>query len=184
MTGHGATLDSSSTGNAGTPEDEESRWGQAESRFDRTEAIPERCSEGTVRRSSDAYRAERCLNRVRSRSPLALSYLSSNFGEEHAVTDAVEAIARAIPRPEEEPSPARIEAFSDGVFAIIITLLVLDLRVPREDALGGQSLDAALMRQWPLYAAYVLSFLQVGVVWANHHTMFHYMSDVSTCGTE
>ena len=91
------------------------------------------------------------------------------------MTDAAEAIARAIPRPEEEPSPARIEAFSDGVFAIIITLLVLDLRVPREDALGGQSLDAALMRQWPLYAAYVLSFLQVGVVWANHHTMFHYI---------
>jgi uncharacterized membrane protein len=77
--------------------------------------------------------------------------------------------------PREMPSPARVEAFSDGVFAIIITLLVLDLRVPPTDALNGQSLAAALARQWPLYLAYLLSFLQVGVVWANHHTMFHYI---------
>ncbi|EHP91635.1 TMEM175 family protein [Methylorubrum extorquens] len=91
------------------------------------------------------------------------------------MTVAAEVIAEAVPRLEEEPSPARIEAFSDAVFAIVITLLALDLRVPREDALGGQSLGAALMRQWPLYAAYVLSFLQVGVVWSNHHTMFHYI---------
>jgi uncharacterized membrane protein len=73
------------------------------------------------------------------------------------------------------PSPARVEAFSDGVFSIIITLLVLDLHVPQKDALNGQSLAAALLQQWPLYLAYVLSFLQVGVVWANHHTMFHYI---------
>ncbi len=77
--------------------------------------------------------------------------------------------------PREMPSPVRVEAFSDGVFAIIITLLVLDLRVPRTDALNGQTLAAALSHQWPLYLAYVLSFLQVGVVWANHHTMFHYI---------
>jgi len=80
-----------------------------------------------------------------------------------------------IPNPEEMPSPARLEAFSDGVFAIIITLLVLDLRVPREALLQGQPLRAALLHQWPVYVAYVLSFLQVGVVWANHHTMFHYI---------
>src|SRR3954451_20938284 len=78
-------------------------------------------------------------------------------------------------RLEEEPSPARIEAFSDGVFSIVITLLVLDLRVPREAGLDSHSLGAALIRQWPLYLAYVLSFLQVGVVWCNHHTMFHYI---------
>lgn len=76
---------------------------------------------------------------------------------------------------EDTPSPTRLEAFSDGVFAIIITLLVLDLRVPRENALGGQSLDAVLLHQWPVYLAFVLSFLQVGVVWANHHTMFRYI---------
>jgi uncharacterized membrane protein len=76
---------------------------------------------------------------------------------------------------DELPSPARLEGFSDGVFSIIITLLVLDLRVPREAALDGRSLVEALLQQWPTYAAYVLSFLQVGVVWANHHTMFHHI---------
>jgi uncharacterized membrane protein len=80
-----------------------------------------------------------------------------------------------VPAPSETPSPKRIEAFSDGVFSIIITLLVLDLRVPRMSALGGQPLGAALLHLWPTYAAFVLSFLQVGVVWTNHHTMFHYI---------
>lgn len=76
---------------------------------------------------------------------------------------------------EEDPSPARVEAFSDGVFSIIITLLVLDLRVPRVDTLHGESLASALLHLWPVYVAYVLSFLQVGVVWTNHHAMFHYI---------
>ncbi len=75
----------------------------------------------------------------------------------------------------ETPSPARVEAFSDAVFAIIITLLVLDLHVPRKEDLDGHSLAEVLLQQWPLYLSYVLSFLQVGVVWANHHTMFHYI---------
>ena len=91
------------------------------------------------------------------------------------MADATDVFAEGLPRPEEEPSPARIEAFSDAVFAIIITLLAIDLRVPREAALEGQSLGAALIRQWPLYVAYILSFLQVGVVWSNHHMMFHYI---------
>jgi uncharacterized membrane protein len=73
------------------------------------------------------------------------------------------------------PSPGRTEAFSDGVFSIIITLLVLDLRVPRLSTLQSGSLGAALLEQWPAYVAFTLSFLQVGVVWANHHTMFHYI---------
>jgi uncharacterized membrane protein len=80
-----------------------------------------------------------------------------------------------VPALSEMPSPGRMEAFSDGVFSIIITLLVLDLRVPRLTALHGESLGAALAHQWPAYAAFTLSFLQVGVVWANHHTMFHYI---------
>lgn len=79
------------------------------------------------------------------------------------------------PLPDEEPTPARIEAFSDAVFAIIITLLALDLRVPRDDAERVGSLGQALVRQWPVYVAFVVSFLQVGVVWANHHAMFHYI---------
>ena len=80
-----------------------------------------------------------------------------------------------VPGPEEEPTPARIVAFSDGVFAVIITLLVLDLRVPRDVTARGGSLGAALLHQWPVYVAFVVSFLQVGVVWANHHAMFHYI---------
>jgi uncharacterized membrane protein len=81
----------------------------------------------------------------------------------------------AVPSPDEEPTPARMEAFSDGVFAITITLLVLELRVPREEALHGTSLGTALWHQWPVYVAFIISFLQVGVVWANHHAMFHYI---------
>lgn len=83
--------------------------------------------------------------------------------------------AAPLPGPDEEPTPARIEGFSDGVFAIIITLLVLDLHVPRAAALGEGSLASALLQQWPVYVAFVVSFLQVGVVWANHHAMFHYI---------
>jgi uncharacterized membrane protein len=93
-----------------------------------------------------------------------------------AGTAGVSSAATApVPRAAEEPTPARIEAFSDAVFAIIITLLVLDLRVPREEALREGSLARALLHQWPVYVAFAVSFLQVGVVWANHHAMFHYI---------
>ena len=76
---------------------------------------------------------------------------------------------------EDTPSPARLESFSDGVFSVIITLLVLDLHVPRIGALHSGQLAAALAQEWPVYIAFVISFLQVGVVWANHHTMFHHI---------
>ena len=66
---------------------------------------------------------------------------------------------------------ARIEAFSDGVFAIAITLLVLDLKVPRE--LGQERmLDQALLAQWPAYIAFLTSFLTILIMWVNHHRMF------------
>jgi len=80
-----------------------------------------------------------------------------------------------VPAPDEEPAPARMEAFSDAVFAIIITLLALDLRVPRDESGRTGSLVEGLLHQWPVYAAFVASFLQVGVIWANHHAMFHYI---------
>ncbi len=66
----------------------------------------------------------------------------------------------------------RIEAFSDGVFAIAITLLVLELRVP--DAPAGH-LAEALLHQWPAYASYVVSFLIIGIIWVNHHAMFQHI---------
>lgn len=64
----------------------------------------------------------------------------------------------------------RIEALSDGVIAVAITLLVLDLRVP--ELPEGQSLGAALLSNWPAYAAYVTSFLVIGIIWINHHSLF------------
>ena len=66
-------------------------------------------------------------------------------------------------------STGRLEAFSDGVIAIAVTLLVLDIRVP---APGAGSLGHALLHQWPNYAAYVVSFLTIGVIWVNHHAAF------------
>ncbi len=63
----------------------------------------------------------------------------------------------------------RVEAFSDGVFAIIITLLVLELRVP---AVAEKELVRALLELWPKFLSWVISFLMVGVFWVNHHRFF------------
>lgn len=65
-----------------------------------------------------------------------------------------------------------MEAFSDGVFAIAITLLVLDLHVP---AVGDGSLAHALWRQWPADASYVVSFVTIGIIWVNHHNVFRHV---------
>jgi uncharacterized membrane protein len=61
----------------------------------------------------------------------------------------------------------RIEAFSDGVFAIAVTLLVLEIRVPT-----GPDLAAAVARQWPSFAAYAASFTIILIIWIHHHTIF------------
>src|SRR3979411_2375690 len=66
-------------------------------------------------------------------------------------------------------SKARIEAFSDAVIAVAITLLALDLHVP--DPAGSASLAHRLGEQWPNYAAYVVSFLTIGIIWINHHAL-------------
>jgi uncharacterized membrane protein len=66
----------------------------------------------------------------------------------------------------------RVEAFSDGVFAIAITLLVLDLVVPPRAEAAEQGLGHALAHEWPAYFAYFVSFLIIGIIWVNHHTMF------------
>jgi uncharacterized membrane protein len=67
-------------------------------------------------------------------------------------------------------SVGRLEAFSDGVLAIVITLLILEIKVPsgREGTLGS-----ALAEQWPQYAAFLVSFLIVGIIWLNHHATFN-----------
>ena len=61
----------------------------------------------------------------------------------------------------------RVEAFSDGVLAIVVTLLVLDLKAP-----SGGGVEQGLVSQWPAYVAYVASFAYVGVIWVNHHFLF------------
>ncbi len=61
----------------------------------------------------------------------------------------------------------RLEAFSDGVIAILITIMVLELHVPH-----GEGLDA-LLPLWPIGLSYVLSFVNVGIYWNNHHHMLH-----------
>jgi uncharacterized membrane protein len=66
-------------------------------------------------------------------------------------------------------STSRLEAFSDGVFAVAITLLVLQFIGPEVQS-GG--LLRALLAQWPQLVTYVASFLTVGVLWVNHHTIF------------
>ena len=63
---------------------------------------------------------------------------------------------------------SRTEAFSDGVFAIAATLLVLELKIPHVEA--GELLGA-LLEQWPSYATYAVSFLTIGIIWVNHHTI-------------
>ena len=65
----------------------------------------------------------------------------------------------------------RLEAFSDGVFAIAMTLLVLDLKVPPQGP-DAPPLWPALLRQWPAYFAFVTSFATIGIMWINHHLNF------------
>ncbi len=71
----------------------------------------------------------------------------------------------------EEKETGRIEAFSDGVLAIAITLLALELKVPISDA-KDFDLIQALLNQWPVYFAFLLSFLFILVIWINHRRLF------------
>ena len=69
----------------------------------------------------------------------------------------------------------RLEAFSDGVFAVAITLLVIDLAVPEP---GHGALGQQLTSHWPSFAAYVVSFLTIGIIWVNHHGLFRNFADI------
>jgi uncharacterized membrane protein len=69
-------------------------------------------------------------------------------------------------------STRRLEAFSDGVFAIAITLLVLEIRVPEA---AGDRLGHQLVEQWPSYLAYAVSFLVIGIIWMNHHAVIDHL---------
>jgi uncharacterized membrane protein len=73
-------------------------------------------------------------------------------------------------QPGTQNETARIEAFSDGVFAIAITLLILEIRVPPQTPDG--TLRDALLGLWPSYVAFLASFMTIGVMWLNHHRLF------------
>jgi len=73
----------------------------------------------------------------------------------------------------EEKDTGRLEAFSDGVFAVAITLLALDLQVPKlGNNASARDLALALARQWPSYIAFITSFFTVLIMWVNHHGFF------------
>jgi uncharacterized membrane protein len=72
--------------------------------------------------------------------------------------------------------PNRVEAFSDGVFAIAITLLILAVGI--EQAISGGDLGEQLLDLWPAYIAYAVSFLTIGIMWANHHQIFRHFERV------
>lgn len=69
--------------------------------------------------------------------------------------------------------PSRFEAFSDGVIAVIITIMVLELKVPHEDGMAGLRAVA------PILGIYALSFAFVGIYWVNHHLLVHRLREVS-----
>jgi len=69
---------------------------------------------------------------------------------------------------------SRLEAFSDGVFAIAATLLILNVSVS-----SSSHLSSELLQIWPSYVAYVVSFVTIGVIWANHHTVMSQISHVN-----
>ncbi len=74
-----------------------------------------------------------------------------------------------------EKETGRIEAFSDGVFAVAITLLVFDLQVPQprpRETFSVATLGMALLNQWPFYLAFITSFATILIMWASHHSIF------------
>jgi uncharacterized membrane protein len=69
---------------------------------------------------------------------------------------------------------ARLETFSDGVFAIAATLLILEIRLPERGSLTHQ-----LLHLWPSYGAYAISFITIGIMWVNHHAVFEQIDRIN-----
>ena len=74
---------------------------------------------------------------------------------------------------EGRPGVGRVEAFSDGVLAIIVTIMVLELHAPEQPGFDK------LLHLWPVFLAYALSFAYVGIYWANHHRLFSHARTVT-----
>ncbi len=78
----------------------------------------------------------------------------------------------------DEKETTRIEAFSDGVFAIAITLLVLGIKVPGHESVVAKGLAHALILLWPSYLAFFVSFITILVIWIQHHWVFVHVRKV------
>ncbi|MCH5586128.1 DUF1211 domain-containing protein [Shimazuella sp. AN120528] len=70
----------------------------------------------------------------------------------------------------------RMLAYCDAIFAIALTLLIIEIRLPEH--VQGESLWTILLHQWPKFLSFLISFMIISVVWFNHHTMFHYIKKV------
>ena len=100
------------------------------------------------------------------------------------LTTAPTAVAKRTPGPSVavvriqpvRSDTARIEAFSDGGFAIAITLLIIEVHVPARE--HAETLGHELLRIWPSYLGYLTSFLTIGVMWINHHYVFELIDRV------
>jgi uncharacterized membrane protein len=80
-----------------------------------------------------------------------------------------------------EKETSRVEAFSDGVFAIALTLLILGIKVPDLDNFASNAkLYRALVDLWPSYFAFILSFTAVLIMWINHHGFFKYLKKINS----
>lgn len=77
-----------------------------------------------------------------------------------------------IQHPEPSVPPDRLKALADGVFAIVMTLLILELGIPTVEAAEETGLGEALREMWPEFLGYVLSFLVLGIFWLIHHMLF------------
>ena len=80
----------------------------------------------------------------------------------------------------EDKETGRLEAFSDGVFAVAITLLVLNIRIPPDNLLDDPHLWRELLGQWPMLAAFVTSFATIGIMWINHHRLYNHIKRTDT----
>jgi uncharacterized membrane protein len=74
----------------------------------------------------------------------------------------------------QKATPERVSAFSDGVFAVLITVLVLELRAPEQPTF------AALLSLWPIWLSYAVSYLFIAIVWINHHYLMRYATEVTS----
>jgi uncharacterized membrane protein len=135
-------------------------------------------STATAARVVPPYRSRRGATTAPAATTVAErrnSRRSSDPGRRATSTSAVSRVVMMGAMAEQSSTTTRLEAFSDGVLAIAITLLIIEVHVPH---VGRGKLADALAEQWPVYASYVVSFLIIGIIWVNHHGLFEHIARV------